>query len=231
MNWTSKIRESTMATARASSKPGPAAVTEASPNSRVSNGLKEFMWMLSDAGHGRILDLGAVFQSTIMFFIEKGFRLSTEDLLRAWKEFLTAEEENLRRARAGDESTKVSQGMLAGKFLDTALQYPDENFNGVLIWDLFDYLDAELVPRVMEKVYAMVKPSGAVLASFHSRAPERFHRYKILDSQTIEVLPSPTITVHARVFRNREILDLFGKFRTSKTFVGRDQIRETLFLK
>ena len=88
MNWTSKIRESTMATARASSKPGPAAVTEASPNSRVSNGLKEFLWMLSDAGHGRILDLGAVFQSTIMFFIEKGFRLSTEDLLRSWKEFL-----------------------------------------------------------------------------------------------------------------------------------------------
>ena len=102
---------------------------------------------------------------------------------------MTAEEENLRRARAGDESTNVSQGMLAGKFLDTALQYPDENFNGVLIWDLFDYLDAELVPRVMEKVYAMVKPSGAVLASFHSRAPERFHRYKILDSQTIEVRP------------------------------------------
>jgi hypothetical protein len=230
MNWTTKIREGSLATAKASSRPGPVAATTASPNSRVSNGLKEFMWMLSDAGHGRILDLGAVFQSTIMFFIEKGFRLSTEDLLRAWKEFLTAEEENLRRART-DESGKVSQGMLAGKFLDSALQYPEENFNGVLIWDLFDYLDAELVPRVMDKVYAMVKPGGAVLASFHSRAPERFHRYKVIDSQTLEVIPSPTITVHARVFQNREILDIFGKFRTSKTFVGRDQIRETLFLK
>jgi hypothetical protein len=37
--------------------------------------------------------------------------------------------------------------------------------------------------------------------------------------------------VHARVFQNREILDIFGKFRSSKTFVGRDQVREALLLK
>ena len=42
---------------------------------------------------------------------------------------------------------------------------------------------------------------------------------------------APTLAVHARVFQNREILDSFGQFRTSKTFVGRDQIREGLFLK
>jgi hypothetical protein len=33
------------------------------------------------------------------------------------------------------------------------------------------------------------------------------------------------------VFQNREILDIFSEFRTSKTFVGRDQVREALFLK
>jgi hypothetical protein len=76
-----------------------------------------------------------------------------------------------------------------------------------------------------------MRPGGAVLASFHSRAPERFHRYKIIDSQNIELVPAPTLAVHARVFQNREILDIFGKFRSSKTFVGRDQVREALFLK
>jgi hypothetical protein len=197
----------------------------------VSNGLKEFLWLITDSGQGKILDLGAVFQSTVMFFIEKGFRLSTEDLLRSWKEFLVAEEENLRNATVGDEGARVSQGMLAGKFLDTALQYPEDNFHGVLAWDLFDYLDAELLPRVMERIFALMRPGGAVLASFHSRAPERFHRYKIIDSQNIELVPAPTLAVHARVFQNREILDIFGKFRSSKTFVGRDQVREALFLK
>jgi hypothetical protein len=233
MNWMAKTRPNSSLPTRTPSKPVPTAASSApaSANARVSNGLKEFLWLITDSGQGKILDLGAVFQSTVMFFIEKGFRLSTEDLLRSWKEFLLAEEENLRSAKVGDEGARVSQGMLAGKFLDTALQYPEDNFHGVLAWDLFDYLDAELLPRVMERVFTLMRPGGAVLASFHSRPPERFHRYKIIDSQNIELVPAPTLAVHARVFQNREILDIFGKFRSSKTFVGRDQVREALFLK
>ena len=83
-------------------KTGPEAAAASSANVRVSNGLKEFLWLITDSGQGKILDLGAVFQSTVMFFIEKGFRLSTEDLLRSWKEFLLAEEESLRNAPVGD---------------------------------------------------------------------------------------------------------------------------------
>jgi hypothetical protein len=231
MDWTAKHRQNSTATARAPVKPGPESAAPTAANMRVSNGLKEFLWLISDNGQGKILDLGAVFQSTVMFFIEKGFRLSTEDLLRSWKEFLHAEEENLRNAAVGDGNARVSQGMLAGKFLDTALQYPEDHFHGVLAWDLFDYLDAELLPRVMERIYTVMRPGGAVLASFHSRAPQRFNRYKVVDSQTLELVPTPTLAVHARVFQNREILDIFGKFRSSKTFVGRDQVREALLLK
>ena len=54
---------------------------------------------------------------------------------------------------------------------------------------------------------------------------------KIVDGQNIELIPSATLAVHSRIFQNREILDIFGKFRSSKTFVGRDQVREALFLK
>jgi hypothetical protein len=85
MDWTAKHRANSTATARAPVKPGPEVANAASANMRVSNGLKEFLWLISDNGQGKILDLGAVFQSTVMFFIEKGFRLSTEDLLRSWK--------------------------------------------------------------------------------------------------------------------------------------------------
>lgn len=234
MNWTAKLR-GTAATARplSSSKPGPATATAmaASPNVRVSNGLKEFLWLLSDAPKPRILDLGNVSQSTLNFFIERGFRVSTEDLLRSWKEFLTAEEEMMRRAAVGEESARVSQASLAGKFLDTSVQYAPESFNGVLAWDLFDYLDANLLSSLMERIFSLLSPGGAVLAMFHSRTPERFHRYRIVDTQSVEHLASPTISVHSRIFQNREILDLFGKFRSSKTFVSRDQLREALFLK
>jgi len=233
MSWTAKPRLNPTAPTlkpTGTAKPGPKAV-EANGNVRISNGLKEFLWLIDGSSQGRILDLGAVFQSTVMFFIERGFRLSTEDMMRSWKEFLTTEEESMRNMKVGDESARVSQGMLAGKFLDSNLQYPEDNFHGVLAWDLFDYLDAELLPRVMERLYTVLRPGGAVLASFHSKTPERFNRYKIVDGQNIELIPSPSLAVHSRIFQNREILDIFGKFRSSKTFVGRDQVREALFLK
>ncbi len=233
MSWTAKPRLNPTAPTlkpTGTAKPGPKAV-EANGNVRISNGLKEFLWLIDGSSQGRILDLGAVFQSTVMFFIERGFRLSTEDMMRSWKEFLSTEEESMRNMKVGDESARVSQGMLAGKFLDSNLQYPEDNFHGVLAWDLFDYLDPELLPRVMERLYTVLRPGGAVLASFHSKTPERFNRYKIVDGQNIELIPSPSLAVHSRIFQNREILDIFGKFRSSKTFVGRDQVREALFLK
>jgi len=47
-----------------------------------------FLWLISDVPHGRVLDLGPVWQSTVSFFVDKGYRVSTEDLLRTWKDFL-----------------------------------------------------------------------------------------------------------------------------------------------
>jgi len=231
MNWMIKPRPGAAAAAAAPSKPGPAASVSASAIARISNSLKEFLWLLSDAPHCRVLDLGPVWQSTVSFFVDKGYRVSTEDLLRTWKDFLTAEEERLRTAPVGVEGEKISQAMLAEKFLEGALRYPEESFHGVLAWDLLDYFDAEVVPRLMERLFHILRPGGALLALFHSRPAERFHRYRILDSQQVELLAAPTLAVHAHVFQNREILDLFGKFRSSKTFVGRDQVREALFLK
>jgi hypothetical protein len=231
MSWQAKPRLIATPVSGARAKPGPSAVATSSANVRVSNGLKEFLWLLSDSKQGRILDLGQVSQATLTFFIEKGFRVSTEDLLRAWKEFLVAEEENFRTAPVGNGVAEVSPTIFADKFLETALEYPAEHFHGVLAWDIFDYLDAQLLPKVMDRLYTILQPGGAVLSLFHSRTPERFSRYRISDPQTIELLPASTLSVHARIFQNREILDIFGKFRSSKTFVGRDQVREGLFLK
>lgn len=244
MNWMAKTRPGSSparsgasgaqgvkaVSAGAAAKPGPTPVSDSSPNTRTSNSLKEFLWLLSDIPQARILDLGSAAQSTINFFLEKGFRLTSEDLLRTWKEFLTTEEERLRLAPAGD-GEPVSQEVLVDKFLDVALGYKEGNFHGVLAWDLLDYFDVSMVPKMMERIYDAMAPGGAMLALFHSKPAERFHRFRIIDTQKFEAVPASTLAVHAHVFANREILDLFGKFRSSKTFVGRDQIREALFLK
>jgi hypothetical protein len=247
MNWMAKVRPGSPATtpaktptaaaaaapSRATVKPGPTASPSTAPaaNVRISNALKEFLWLLSDVPRAKILDLGPAWQSTITFFIEKGYRVASEDMLHEWKDFLTTEEERLRTAPIGEETERRSLSALAEKFIETSLTYPEESVHGVLLWDLLDYFDPAVVPALMDRLYNMLHPGGTVLAHFHSRPAERFHRYRIMDGQTVELVPAPTLAVHAHVFQNREILDLFGKFRSSKTFVGRDQVREALFIK
>src|SRR5690242_14721806 len=117
---------------------------------------------------------------------------------------------------------------MAAHFLEYALQYPAEEFHAVLAWDIFDYLNAELLKRVASRLYELIRPGGDVLGMFHSRPTESFHRYRIMEHQTIEAIPAMALGVYKRVFQNREILNLFGQFRSDKSFVGRDQRHEGL---
>src|SRR6202790_2545746 len=76
---------------------GGSARQPAAPGStRVSSGLKELLWTLDGLGRGTLLDLGPAWQTTLSFFIERGFRVSSEDFLRGWKAFLAEEEKRLR---------------------------------------------------------------------------------------------------------------------------------------
>lgn len=206
------------------------AASHSSPNFRVSNGLKDFLWLLSDVENGRLLDLGAVSQATLNFFIERGFRVTTDDFVRSWKEFRVEEEERQRVEEQSDFYEPLSPAQIAEHFLDHSLQYPEEEFNAVLLWDIFDHLNAELLPKVASRLYDIMKPGGAVLAIFHSKL-EQAQRYRIIDNQTIEAIPIGPVAAHERAFQNREIMNLFGRFRSAKTFVGRDQLREGLFIR
>lgn len=235
MNWVGKSRAIAIGP-RIPTRRGDSAVPAVSSNRnaqnfRLSNGLKDFLWLIGDVEHGRLLDLGPVWQATVTFFIERGFRLTTEDILRSWKEYTNAEEERFRRAKPGEEAEAQSPAEMAAHFLEYALQYQAEEFHAVLTWDIFDYLNAELMQRVANRLYELVRPGGAVLGLFHSRPPEEFHRYRIADHQTIETIPAMALGGHKRVFQNREILNLFGQFKSAKTFVGRDQLREGLFIR
>ena len=200
-------------------------------NLRTSNGLKEFLGHLGMPDNARVLDLGPVSQATVDFFTGQRYRIYSEDLLRAWQDFLAAELAALMAGGVGDkkEGERPAPSERASRFLDAQLDYPEESFHGVLAWDLIDYLPPELVQLLVARLHRLVRPGGAALAIFHNRIPERFHRYRVLNAAAVEYLPCAAPVPYGRVLPNREILNLFSKFRSSKSFVGRDQIREVLF--
>lgn len=204
---------------------------ESSEPTRVSNGLKEFLWNLDGLGRGTLLDLGPAWQTTLSFFIERGFRVSSEDLLRGWKAFLTEEERRLREDADAREKLDMTANGRAVRFLAENLQYPRSSFDAVLQWDLLDYLEPALVKHLVANLTELLRPGGVILAMFHSKKPEGFHRYRVADSNTLQVISTPVICPAQKVYQNREIQDLFSRFRTMKSFVGRDQLRETLFIK
>src|SRR5229473_6208957 len=116
---------------------------------RVSNGLKELLWNLDGLGRGKLLDLGPAWQTTLSFFIERGFRVSSEDILRGWKAFLTEEETRLRDDAGACETLDMTPSGRATRFLAENLQYPRATFDAVLLWDLLDYLEPTLVKQMV----------------------------------------------------------------------------------
>ena len=210
---------------------GPARAPDPRESTRVSNGLKEFLWNLDGLGRGTLLDLGPAWQTTLSFFIERGFRVSSEDILRGWKAFLMEEEARLREDATARESLDMSANGRAKRFLAENLQYPRASFDAVLLWDLLDYLEPVLVKQIVATLTELLRPGGVVFAMFHSKKPEGFQRYRVADSNTLQMISTAVLCPAQKVYQNREIQDLFGRFRTMKSFVGRDQLRETLFIK
>jgi hypothetical protein len=204
---------------------------EADHTTRTSNGLKEFLWNLDGLGRGTLLDLGPAWQTTLNFFIERGFRVTSDDLLRSWKDFLAEEEVRLKNAATSSESMDLSATGRAARYVQANLQYAPVSFDAVLLWDILDYLEPAVAKQTVGCLSELLRPGGIVLALFHSKKPEGFQRYRIADSSALQVVSAAPLCPAQRVYQNREIQDLFNRFRTVKSFVGRDQLRESLFVK
>jgi hypothetical protein len=196
---------------------------------RSSNCLKDFLWHLNGIGRGTLLDLGPVWQSTVTFFGERGFKVFTEDILSGLNRF-TREAETANLTLSMDEQ-RPSKSQLARKFLESTLQYGPRSFDAVLAWDLWDYMDDETRVQASDRLSYLLRDGGVIFAIFHSKRPEQFRRYRVVDESTMELIPGPSPAPFGRVFQNREMMELFGKCHSSKTYLGRDQVREALFVK
>ena len=79
-----------------------------------------------------------------------------------------------------------------------------------------------LAKQMVASLTELLRPGGVILAMFHSKKPEGFQRYRVADTTTLQVLSARPIFPAQKVYQNREIQELFGRYRSVKSFVGRE---------
>ncbi|MFB3815698.1 MAG: methyltransferase domain-containing protein [Terriglobales bacterium] len=220
---------------------GAAAGTQGHPSEtqrvqRRSNGLMELTRSLRGEEGLRVLDLGPTSPQNIAYFTGMAHRIHNEDVVRAALDpaLLVARE-------TGERVIDVD------RFLKENLTYDKEFFDAVLCWDIADYLPADIVKPVVERIHRVTKSKGLLLAFFHTKdaGPDApYHRYHIATHDTLELqriaAPAPgkredaSCSAHfrlQRVFNNRHIENLFHDYASIKFFLGRDNIREVLVVR
>jgi len=190
---------------------------------RRSTGFNQFTRSILRPDGQRVLDLGPTSSSNIHFITGLGHKVYNDDVLSA----ASASRFVIPGAEEGKTTVDVE------RFLAEELQYEAETFDAVLLWDICDYLPEPLVKPVVERIYRITKPRGALLAFFHTRdaGPEApYFRYHVKNEETLELQQGPRFQLQ-RVFQNRHIENLFRDYTSIKFFLGKENIREVLLVR
>jgi len=190
----------------------------ASVDTRTSRGLEEFFAQIRDQTGLTILDLGGASQKNISFITELGHRLYSEDFLAI-----------LHETFGPNESDQTNAGRIE-YFLQQTLDYPHAQFDGVLIWDVLEYLSPVLLNAVIERLHKVVRPKGYLLAFFHSDDKLQgvpCYTFRISQMNSLEV-SQQGMRKPAQLFNNRSLEKLFGRFDSVKFFLTRERLREVI---
>ncbi|HXS93087.1 MAG TPA: class I SAM-dependent methyltransferase [Candidatus Limnocylindrales bacterium] len=186
---------------------------------RPSRGLEEFFSYIRDQSGLTILDLGGATQQNVSFITNLGHRLYSEDFLRILNETFGVE----------DTVDQQNSGRIE-YFLRQALDYPEGHFDGVLIWDVLEYLAPALLSAVVERLQKIVRPKSYMLSFFHSDDKLDAVPYYTFRIQDVNLLQVAQSGMHrpAQLFNNRSLEKLFVRFESVKFFLTREQLREVI---
>ena len=197
----------------------PARSSEEVLATRPSRGLEEFFGYIRDQSGLTILDLGGATQQNVSFITSLGHRLYSEDFLQILHETFDGD----------DTQDQLNPGRI-DYFLRQSLDYPEGHFDGVLIWDVLEYLQPALLTAVVERMHMIVRPKSYMLAFFHSddkveSAP--YYTFRIQDTNLLQVAQRGARRP-AQLFNNRSLEKLFTRYESVKFFLTRERLREVI---
>ena len=189
---------------------------------RQSHGLDQFCSSLEERPGLSILDFAGGNQATVSFITGYGHRLYSDDFLRQLDLCFGNGPE--------DFFENQSNPLLISKFIEKALPFSEESFDGALVWDSLQFLSAPLLLTVVTKIYRVLRPGASLLAMFHTE--ERIesiatYAYRIQDHRTIQ-MTALAQRKPAQIFSNRSLEKMFQDFHSVKFFLTRDRLREVI---
>jgi hypothetical protein len=180
-----------------------------------SKAFPKFLAALTARPSPVLLDFGPVVGTNVEFFGERlGCKLFIEDLL-------------------GDIDRHTKAGTL-DKFpaaLETRFRHGEASVDGILCWDVFDFLDKNATAALAKQVIRMLRPGGAVMGLFCTAAKPvhlSFTKYEIVDDANLRHRHHAGVGGVKRVLQNRDIIRMFEGLTVSDSFLLKSNIREML---
>jgi hypothetical protein len=187
------------------------------PKTLPSKALPKFIAAIRHRESPVLLDLGPVVGANVSFLGEQlGCKIFVEDLLSDLERF--AKEKRLDAFPA---------------FLEGRLAHAEGSLDGILCWDILDYLDKPAAQVLGRRLAALLKPGGSLLGFFAASAgsAHEYTRHVIVDQSTLEHRPYAGSVSRHNVIANRDIGRLFEGLRVVESFLLLTKTREILFRK
>jgi hypothetical protein len=192
-------------------------VTNVAEASYPTKALHKFIASLQSTDNPLLLDLGPVVGSNVTFFGEQlGCRMRVEDI-------------------AKDIDRHVKDGTVdqLPDFFTKRFTQDAGTVDGVLCWDVLDYLDRPAAQALATSLSRLLRPDGCLLG-FFSTADQRdpiYTKYVVVDETALRYRTYPASRPRQRSLLNGDIIKLFKDLRVTDSFLMKSKLREMLFRK
>lgn len=186
---------------------------------RPSRGLEQFFFNIRDVTGLSILDLGGAIQDNIDFITSLGHRITTQAFLQT-----------LDQTFGRDAVNEQTNPGLIQSFLDQNLAFPDESFDGVLLWDSLQYVSPALLTATVDEIFRIMRPRSYMLGFFNADDKSQVSpncKFRIVNANTLALTQTGT-RFQAQPFNNRNLERIFTKFDSVKFFLTREHLREVI---
>jgi hypothetical protein len=180
--------------------------------------LRKFLTTLTSREKPVLLDLGPVIGQNVSFFGEQlCCKIFVEDIYSEIDRF--AREDKLEALP---------------EFVSTRLSQADGSIDGILCWDVFDYLARPAAQALAAQLTRVLRPDGALLTLFSTSPPQgppHYTKYVVADEASLVYRTYPAVAGRQTVLLSRDLIRLFGTLQVSDSFLLQNNVRELLFRK